>query len=122
MAAIYTSTELKELLKEVGVHSEELDESISDDHLLEIASFLTSWRTVTRYSGLSVIDANDVEQKGINEQEKRQKALQKWKEKSVSKPTYRRLVEVLLSLAMADVAKKVCRLLKGTVYLVYKHP
>ena len=33
----------------------------------------------------------------------------------VSKKTCRKLVLVLLSLSMADVARKVCHLLKGTV-------
>ena len=112
---------LEELLKKVGVHSEELDESISDDHLREIALFLTSWRTVATYLGLSDIDVNDVEREGANEREKRLKALQKWKGKFVFKATYRKLVEVLLSLTMADVAENVCRLLKGTVYLFYSN-
>ena len=107
---------LEELLKKVCVHSEKLDESTSDDHLLEIALFLTSWRIVAPYLGLSDIDVNDVEREGRNEQEKRRKALQKWKGKFVFKATYRKLVEVLLSLAMADVAEKVCCLLKGIVY------
>ena len=110
---------LEELLKKVGVCPEKLDQSISDDNLLKIALFLTLWRTVARYLGLSDIDVNGVEREGGNEQERRLKALQKWKGKFVFKATYRRLVEVLLSLAMADVAEKVCSLLTGTVYLFY---
>ena len=108
---------LEELLKEVGVCPEKLNQSISDDRLRDVALFLTSWRTVAQYIGLSDIDMSDVEREGGSEQERRLKALQKWKGKFGFEATYRKLVEVLLSLTMADVAEKVCKLLTGTVYL-----
>ena len=104
---------LEELLKEDGVHPERLNESITDDHLHAIAIFLTSWRKVATYLELSENDLDDVEQEGKDEQDKRLKALQMWKRKIGFKATYRKLVEVLLSLAMADVAEKICLLLKG---------
>jgi len=104
---------LEELLKEVSVHPEKLNESISDDHLHEIAILLTSWRTVATHLELSESDLDDVEREEKDEQMKKLKALQKWKGKIGFKATYRKLVEVLLSLAMADVAEKICLLLKG---------
>ena len=99
----------------VGVHPEKLNDCISNDHLLEIALFLTSWQIVTQHLGLSEIDVNDIEREtlGKKEQEKRLRALQKWRSKFSFKATYKRLLEVLLSLAEADVAEKVCHLLKG---------
>ena len=112
---------LEDLLKEVSAHPEKLNESISDDHLRKIALFLTSWRKVATYLGLRDNELEDVEQEGKDEQDKRLKALQKWKGKFAFKATYRKLMEVLLSLTMADVAEKVCRLLKGTVYLFLAH-
>ena len=107
---------LEELLKKVGVCPEKFDESISDDHLREIALFLTSWRKVATYLELSRNDLDDVEQEGKDEQDKRLKALQKWKGKFGFKATYRKLVEVLLSIAEADIAEKICHLLKGTIH------
>ena len=104
---------LEELLKEVGVPPEKLNESISDDHLREIALFLTSWRTVASHLDLDENDMDDAEQGGRKVKDKSLKALQIWKGKFGFKATYRKLVEVLLSLAMADVAEKVCNLLKG---------
>ena len=104
---------LEELLKEVSVHPEKLNESISDDHLHEIAILLTSWRTVATHLELSESELDDVEREEKDEQMKKLKALQKWKRKIGFKATYRKLVEVLLSLAMADVAEKICLLLKG---------
>ena len=100
-------------MKEVSVHPEKLNESISDDHLREIAILLTSWRTVATHLELSESELDDVEREEKDEQMKKLKALQKWKRKIGFKATYRKLVEVLLSLAMADVAEKICLLLKG---------
>ena len=104
---------LEELLEEVGVHPEKLNESVSDDHLRAIAIFLTSWWRVATYLGLSENDLGDVEQEGKDEQDKRLKVLQIWKGKFGFKATYRMLVEVLLQLAKADIAEKICHLLKG---------
>ena len=104
---------LDELLKATEIHPEELDKCISDYHLREIALFLTSWCKVVTYLGLSESDLDAIEREGKNEQDKRLKALQKWKGKFAFKATYRMLVEVLLSLAKADVAEKICYLLKG---------
>ena len=106
---------LKELLKEVSVCPEKLNESISDDHLREIAIFLTSWRKVATYLELGQNDLDDVGQEGKDEQDKRLKALQIWKGKFGFKATYRKLVEVLLQLAKADIAEKVLLLLKGMI-------
>ena len=55
---------LDELLKQVGVHSEKLNESISDEHLHEIAIFLTSWRTVASHLHLDEYDLDDAKQGG----------------------------------------------------------
>ena len=104
---------LDELLKETEICPKRLNECISDEHLREIAIFLTSWRRVAVYLELSNNDLDDVEREWKDEQDKRLKALQKWKGKFGFKATYQKLVEVLLSLAMADVAEKVCRLLQG---------
>ena len=109
---------LEELLKEVSVHPEELNDPIIDDHLREIAIFLTSWRKVATYLGLSESDLDDVEREERDEHMKKLKALKKWKGKFGFKATYKKLVEVLLSLAMADVAEKVVLLLKG-MYVIH---
>ena len=100
-------------MKKVGLCPEKLNESIIDDHLREIALFLTSWRTVSSHLDLDENDMDDAEQGGRKVKDKSLKALQIWKGKFGFKATYWKLVEVLLSLAMADVAEKVCNLLIG---------
>ena len=103
---------LEELLKKVGVCREKFNDSISDEHLLEISMFLTAWRRVASFLGIKSNDLEDIEQEK-DEQVKRLNVLQKWKSRFGYKATYRKLVEVLLSLAMSDVAEKVCKLLIG---------
>ena len=113
---------VEKLLKEVGVQPEKLNERISDDHLREIALFLTEWKTVVPFLGLDENDVDSIEQEEKKEQVRKLKALRKWKSKFAFEATYRKLVEVLLSLTMTDVAEKVCHLLKGKVCLVYLNP
>ena len=66
---------VEELLEKTEIHSEKLSASISDDHLRALAIFLTSWRKVATYLGLSENDLGDVEQEGKDEQDKRLKVL-----------------------------------------------
>ena len=108
---------VEKLLTEVGVHPEKLNERISDDDLCKITLFLTEWKTVVPFLGLDENDVDAIEKEGKKEQEKKLKALRKWKGRFVFAATYRKLMEILLSLGMADVAEKVCHLLKGTVRL-----
>ena len=104
---------LDELLKETGICTEKLSERTSNEHIHEIAKFLTSWRKVATYLGLDDNDLDAIEREERDEHMKKIKALQKWKGKFGFKASYRKLVEVLLSLAMADVAEEICHLLKG---------
>ena len=105
---------LDELLKETEICTEKLNQCVSDEHLRAIAIFLTSWRRVAAYLDLSDNDLDDVEQNRKDEQDKRLNALQIWKGKFGFKATYTKLVEALLSLSKADIAEKICHLLKGT--------
>ena len=111
---------LDELLKETEICNEKLSERASNEHIREIAKFLTSWRKVAIYLGLDGNDLDAIEQEERDEHMKKIKALQKWKGKFGFKASYRKLVEVLLSLAMADVAEKVCCLLKG-MYIIMSY-
>ena len=104
---------LDELLKETEICAEKLNQSTSDEHLRAIAIFLTSWRTVAAFLGLSENDLDAVERQWKDEQDRRLNVLQRWKGMYGFKATYRKLVEVLLSLAKADIAERICRLLKG---------
>ena len=101
---------LDELLKEVGVTSMQLDEKCTNEHLHDIALFLTSWRTLAPRLGLSS-EVEAVDRDAYNEKEKRQKFLETWKAKFAFKAKYKVLVEALLKIDSADQAEKVCHLL-----------
>ena len=104
---------LEELSEKVGVPSRELNDRISNDHLYQIALFLTAWRRVVTYLGLGENEVGDVEREQRDEQDRRLRALLRWKGIFGFRATYRRLVEVLLSLGMADVAENVLHTLRG---------
>ena len=108
---------VEDLLKYVGVHPEKLNKRISDDHICEIALFLTEWKTVAPFLGLDENELDAIEEEEKKEQVKKLKALQKWKSKTGFQATYRKVVQVLLKLEKVDVAEKVCRLLKGICLL-----
>ena len=97
-------TTLEELLKKVGVCHEKINDGISDEHLLKISMFLTSWRRVAPFLGIGSNDLEAIEQEK-DEQVKRLNVLQKWKGIFGFNAMYRKLVEVLLSLAKADIAE-----------------
>lgn len=107
------------LLDETKICPERLNEPTSVEHIRKIAIFLPSWRTVAAYLELSENDLDAVERDCKDEQDKRLKVLQKWKGKYGPRATYKKLVEVLLLLSMADTAEKICHLLEG---IGHAHP
>ena len=106
-----TSITYTELISHVGISADKLNQPCSDEHIKDIALFLTNRQTVATYLGLTEIDVEDVEEEGTKAQDKRYKVLRKWKAKNLFKATYRRLVDVFLKIGRADLAEKVCRLL-----------
>ena len=101
---------LEELVKKVGVAPEALHERCSDDHLRSISLFL-DWRSVAPHLGLSETEREEIESDGKKHSGKKLKTLEKWKSKFVFQATYRRLIEVLLTIGRADHAEEVCKLL-----------
>ena len=104
---------LDELLKEVGISPEQLNETCTIDHLLNIALFLTSWRTLAPHLQLSSGEVEVVDVDAHGEKERRQMCLKLWKDKFAYRATYRVLVEALMKIGNADQAKEVCRLLES---------
>ena len=102
---------LDDLVRVTGVPLQKLDEPCSDEHLRDISSGLTQWRTVAPHLSLEEGDIEEIERDIKTESEKRLKALRKWKNKYSFKATYRVLTEALLKCRMAHPAEKVCRLL-----------
>ena len=101
-----------ELLEEVGVSPTQLDKACTSEHLQDIALFLESWRTVAPHLALSNVEAEEVENDGRAENEKRRKILKVWKARFAFKAKYMVLrIKALLKIGRADQAEQVCRVL-----------
>lgn len=108
MAAVTVS----ELVEAVGISEASLRERCTDEHLNSIAHFL-DWQTTAPYLGLSEKEIEDIEDEDRRNEVRRRKTLQLWKRKHSFKATYRRLVDVFLSVGRADHAEELCRLISA---------
>ena len=104
---------LDDLVRVTGVPPQKLDKPCSDEHLRDISSNLTQWRTVAPHLGLKEGDIEEIETDARTESQKRSKVLRKWKNKYSFKASYRVLMEALLKCHMANRAEKVCHLLSA---------
>lgn len=92
-----------------------LDAVITEDHILDIAKFITDCTLVGKRLGLSNAQMEEVEAVqgggGQRERLKKVKMLEIWRESQYLNATYRRLVQALMRLEMNENAFKVCQLL-----------
>ena len=98
-----------------GVPREKLDSPITDIHITDLASMLTTWEELAPYLGLTKADEQNIKRdyQGRHGLQKRQ-ALQKWKSKLGSGPngaTYRQLIIALCRISENEMAEKVKELL-----------
>ena len=91
-----------------------LNKAVSDEHIIEISTFLESWKLVGPHLDLSQGEIEAVERDGKTEAEKRLLTLQKWKQVLFFKATYKKLVEALLTVRRTDQAGKVCQICHNT--------
>ena len=106
-----TVEELKEYYK---IPEGVLNKAVSDEHIIEISTFLESWKLVGPHLDLSQGEIEAVERDGKTEAEKRLLTLQKWKQVLFFKATYKKLVEALLTVRRTDQAGKVCQICHNT--------
>ena len=89
-----------------------LDSIVTKEHITDIAMFITEWKFLGEKLGLSEAAIEEVEAvQGGGEGYKKIKMLQKWRECQYRNATYRKLIEVLLSMEKTEKASDVCRLL-----------
>lgn len=106
---------VQELVERFQLSHELLGESLSDEHLREASRIIDDHRILGPELGLKL-----AEMKAINQEQspelQRLATLEKWKQKSAWKATYRKLIEALLKCSRADVAEQVCELLNQSKY------
>ena len=108
------SLQLVELCKRHNLSNEQLDEEVSDEHILKIYSQLEKWRQVAAHLGLSQADAEAIEGRARPDEElMRLYMLREWKSKKRldSTVTYKVLLEALIKCSCSKSAIKVCELL-----------
>ena len=96
---------LEDLVKHFDLSDESLNRECTDEHITDLSQYL-DWKILASYLELTEPEVDEVDSDGKNEQEKRLKALQKWKRKSAFKATYKKLIQALLKSGRADHAQK----------------
>ena len=102
----------EDLLARHKVNSSLMQQTISDDHLTELASRLDKWETLARSLRLSSTDIENVKSSGDVEIQ-RYELLKCWKQRCGSMATYKALVEAFLEINRTDFTEKVVTLLQS---------
>ena len=87
-----------------------LDDTFTDEHAREFALSVDSWELLASHLDLSEQQIEAIKIDNESQEVKRLKVLNKWKQKFAYRATYRRLLEVLLSIDRKDLACNVCEL------------
>ena len=87
-----------------------LDEKFTDEHAREFALLIDSWELLASHLGLSKQQIEAIKVDNDKHDVRRENVLTRWKETYAYHATYRRLLEVLLSINRKDLACNVCEL------------
>ena len=104
------ASKLQELLRSVSKTA--LETPCSDEHIVEIANKVTSWRSIAPYLGLTAVDEENILQDHRDDVRiQRREMLRTWKKKLGSMATYGSLAEALYKIERVDLVEKVVELL-----------
>ena len=105
-------TDPKTEFPEYNLTDGELRAEVSNEHMLDIASFIP-WKAVGEYlPGIDDQHVEDIDVDGRDEPDKRRKLLRLWKTRTGSEATYGVLITALLKARKTDHAEEVCKLLR----------
>ena len=96
----------EELLAHCNVDNSLMEQTFSDDHLMEFTSQLDKWETLALSLRLPSPEIENIRSAGDIEMQ-RYKLLKCWKQRCGSMATYKALVEALLQISRTDLAEKV---------------
>ena len=108
-----TTPSLNDLLPD-DMPPKQLNQPCSDEHLCEIALYITEWQSIAPFLGLSEINEEEIICEHPNKL-KMQKIgmLRKWREKLGSRATYQRLAEAFWDRGKTPLVEKVYSLLES---------
>ena len=84
-----------ELLDARGLTVDDLRQQCTEDVLLRLSGSLNNWEVVSLYLNLSKSEIKNIKINSNNEEERRIKALTKWKQNNGDDATYYNLIEAL---------------------------
>ena len=112
----YPELTFNQLVEYVGISKDLLDKECSDVHLKKITPFLQNWLKYAEALGLRRAQIMHIDSNKLLESEmKAQEVLRLWKKANAFKATYNSLIQVCLSLCDADVAVRICQIMKSKV-------
>ena len=101
-----------ELLDARGLTVDDLRQQCTEDVLLRLSGSLNNWEVVSLYLNLSKSEIKNIKINSNNEEERRIKALTKWKQNNGDDATYYNLIEALNDSETEDVVDQALDCLK----------
>ena len=83
----------------------------SDEHLAKIATWITDWRAVSPFLGLTEAEEITILESTHSVPARKMAMLRKWKQKRGAKATYKRLCQAFSDCSFCDLEEKVIELL-----------
>ena len=111
----------EELLAHYNVNSSLMEQTFSDDHLIEFSSKLDEWEKLSLSLKIPSSEIEDIKSQG-GKGMKGIRLLQCWKQRYGSKATYKTLVEALVQIGRIDLAEKVITLRRSLKDVTHSPP
>ena len=83
----------------------------SEEHLAQIATWVTDWRAVSPFLGQTEADESTILESTHSVPARKMAMLRKWKQKRGAKATYKRLCQAFRKCGLRDLEEKVIKLL-----------
>ena len=102
---------LQSLLKHIP--PAKLDSPCKDEHLCEVALFITDWPSIAPYLKLTDVDQEEIQKGHGSVKSQKIAMLRKWKQKHGSDATYRELARTFWRLDRRDLVEELCKVIQN---------
>ena len=94
-----------------SVPGDVLKKECNDEHLIEIAAWITNYKDFSAYLGLTEEQEAEIDANGNNLVRKRLDMLRMWRKVFASRATYQKLADVFYRCNRSDLVEKLCNLI-----------
>ena len=101
-------------IQQLSLPADYLKFPCSEEHLAKIATWITDWRAVSPFLGLSEADEIAILESTHSVPARKMAMLRKWKQKRGTKATYKRLCQALRDCGFCDLEAKIIELLTSS--------